>query len=511
MLAAMPLPLRLHLRWWHWVLLGAGFTLALVLAVLLALRSLGRSDYQRVVRELESQGRIATLDRFVAAAPTVDVAVQEAWERWAKHCPDYPVWTGKRSDDAAWLDLLMGEGPAPPPLLQALAERRLEMEPARVLLRKDRLILGSLGWIAQDFATWKSATPFSDSMIHTNLMTVRALGTWLQHEAATAVTPEQALGDLDRIHTALRRPGCLIDAMILIAFAALRDETYVHQALMNRLPTASRERWLAEEGDLTLAVAAGFAGEHAWFADAEVRWVDGMTLLESCVNERIIDVTAPFSSLSSSSGWEPRQLSTGPWYWSTAHHDAAIIAAFEAAVSARLRRESLGPLPEIAALSERWWGPGETSLRNLLSSAHVALDADAGHRMSRIAVRILAQSASAGLPADQDALAGFLGGTDLLSPGGDDLHLAYERLADDRFRLSVRPDSPLPDFGDATRMRERSRVFGTPPGTRSLVFRPHVEIRLPVRLRPAQPGSRIPERTGAGSPAAVHAPAEVGE
>jgi hypothetical protein len=128
-------------------------------------------------------------------------------------------------------------------------------------------------------------------------------------------------------------------------------------------------------------------------------------------------------------------------------------------------------------------------LLNLIECGITALEPDANHRITRLAVRILAQSRVHGLPADEADLCQKFNDPMLLTPTGDHLHLRYERLADDRFRLVVSPTSPVSNIDDPKRMAERSKTFGQPPSKDSTAMqtRTALEIPLPAHLLPPKP------------------------
>jgi len=475
---------RLTIKWWHWLLLVLAFLLVMVLTILLALRSMGRGDYERVIADLRAQKKIATIDEFIASAPKVDVSLQEDWHQWSERHPDYPNSSGRTFDQKKWSAYVIGQGPVPSELLTDLNDRRAEMEIARRLLERSDLVLSAFGWIAQDLPPHKRSLPDASRARTPHLLASRSLGKWLHHEACTNPDPGPALTDLDRLNTAFQRPGCLIDTLIWVAVASMRDEAYLHLALLGRLPNTHRDTWLAEPCRLLDGIASGFDGERAWFSDCWVRWVDQMGLIGSFREGRMIG-TSPFTG-SGTPWWDPQWLYSGPLLWSTSHHDMAIIIETEAGISARLRGEAT-TLPDCEAAIQRMWGYGSIGLPNLMEAAISTLEADTRHRMFRTAVRILNRVAADGLPTDRDDLLRRLGGSDLLTPTGDHLHLTYERLSTERFRLVVSPTSPVPNYDDPVRLPGRSRAFGKPASKESLVTSPHLEIQLPLRLRPATP------------------------
>ena len=457
MLSGMIKPIHLNLRWWHWLLLILGFILTIVFVVLLSLRSMGRSDYQRVVSDMRAQGKIATLDEFIASAPAVDIALQEEWDQWSKHAPEYPlpISAGKSVDQSAWEKFIIGQGSVPSNVLADLNSTRAAFEPALRMLRTGKLVTTAFGWIAQDLPPEKRSQQPGVEIRIPNLLSCRSLTNWLHHEACTAADPSIALADLRHQHRAMQRSACLLDSMMAIAIGSIRDQAYLHLQLLGRLPEAEQKRWCEETCDYVHNVAAGFDGERAWFNDGQCHWMDSMNVLQNF----------------------------------TTHHDAAITAAVEARIASRLCGETTESFSTIQSSAIGYWGYGGMVLANLFESVISALEADTNHRITRLAVRILAQSRVHGLPTDEADLCQKFNDPMLLTPTGDHLHLRYERLADDRFRLVVSPTSPVSNIDDPKRMAERSKTFGQPPSKDSTAMqtRTALEIPLPAHLLPPKP------------------------
>jgi hypothetical protein len=481
-------PMHLNLRWWHWLLLILGFILTIVFVILLSLRSMGRSDYQRVIADIRAQGKIATLDEFIASAPAVDIALQDEWDLWSKHAPEFPVSisAGKSIDYKAWEKYILGQGSVPSDVLADLNSTRAQFEPALRMLRTGKLVTTAFGWIAQDLPPEKRAQQPGLEIRIPSLLTCRSLTNWLHHEACTAADPSIALADLRHLHRAMQRSACLIDSMIAIAIGSIRDQAYLHLQLLGRLPEAERIRWCEESSDYLHDVAAGFDGERAWFIDGECRWMDAMNLLESFALEK--PPTLVFSQ-SPPTEFDFSRLYYGPITWSTTRHDAAITAPVEARIARRLRGETTESISTIQSSAVGYWGFGGMGLLNLIECGITAIEPDANHRITRLAVRILAQSRIHGLPTDEADLCQKFNDPLLLTPSGDHLHLRYERLADDRFRLVVSPTSPVSNIDDPKRMAERSKTFGQPPSKDSTAMqtRTALEIPLPAHLLPPKP------------------------
>ncbi|MBA3698776.1 MAG: hypothetical protein H0W78_07970 [Planctomycetes bacterium] len=475
-------------RWWHWLLLVVVFVLLLIFTVLLTLRTAGRADYQRVLTDLRAKGKVATLDEFIAQAPQVDVEIQEAWHRWSSPGIDYPESSRRNFNQEleAWNRYVMGEAPAPEAVLKEIEDTRALMEPARRLLQHDTLLVSALGWIAQDLPPGKRSLPHAASARIPSLLSTRALAYWLHHAACTESDPRPALDDLDRFHRALSRPGCLLDAMIWIAIANIRNETYVHLALLGRLPETNRQAWMNEPSKLIAGIADGFDGERTWFNDSWANMGEEMSFFSSFTTGRVMidDISFGAGPTDPWMEWLSfRWLYSGPWMWATTHHDSAVTAELEAHISARLRGETTLPIPDWTVTQPRYWGYGAIGVPNLMESAITALEADAKHRICRLAVMLLIQAPTHGLPADLTALMQRVDKATWLEPPGDHLHLTYERLDEHRFRVVINPTSPVPNFDDPARMALRTKASGAPANKASLVIERHIEVQLPLRLR----------------------------
>jgi hypothetical protein len=280
----------------------------------------------------------------------------------------------------------------------------------------------------------------------------------------------------------------LIDAMIWAAISSIRNEAYLHLALSGRLPDTHRDQWLADECRLVAGVAAGFDGERALFNGSFVQMGEDASVFDAFSVLQMKVMVTGFGASPARSWWDrldPQWLYSGPWMWATIHHDGAVTAELEAHISARLRGERSDPVPDWSTIESRFRGYGAIAIPNLLECGITALEAEARHRMYQIAVLLLSDLPAQDLPTGIVDLATRLGSRDWLAPSGDRLHLTYERLAPDRFRLVVSPTSPVPNFDAPGRLAGRTRAFGTPPDKCPLVTHPHLEIQLPARLRPA--------------------------
>ena len=106
----------------------------------MSFRNIGRNDYQQVIAELQAQGKIATVDEFIARAPAVDVEAQEAWDRWSKPMIMYPRdHPPPIFDSTAWKAYVMGTASLPNAIQTEIDDNRLTMQPAVELLNNKRI------------------------------------------------------------------------------------------------------------------------------------------------------------------------------------------------------------------------------------------------------------------------------------------------------------------------------------------------------------------------------------
>jgi len=180
----------LRLNWWHWVLIIGGLIICTLLAVMMSFRNMGRNDYQQVITELQAQGKIATVDDFIARAPPVDVHAQEAWDRWSKPMVMYPRnHPPPIFNREAWSAYVMGTAVLPNAMQTEIHDHRLTMQPAVELLNNKHLIISLFGWIAQDCPPGKRFILDTARTRMPNLLSTRSLAVWLQHEACTVPDP----------------------------------------------------------------------------------------------------------------------------------------------------------------------------------------------------------------------------------------------------------------------------------------------------------------------------------
>lgn len=465
-------PRRPKIRWWHLAIATVALVIAAIITSAYAWRAVGRGQYLTVVEHLRAAGRPASVDDFVALAPPTERAVQDAWDVWQKRriaspasgYSDFHAVIGK--DQKAWDAWVGGRGPRPAEIEMIIAKSAPEFSEALVVLRDDRLVLSGFGWMAQDLPPEKRRLPFTAAIRLPNLLTIRELAVWLHHATVLTEDPRQHLADLDALVAAMGQPAVLIDAMNAIAIANIRDRTYVELALLGRLPDDARTRWLAEPPNSLRLVGDAFDGESALFSGhAMVAMLD--------------HAGTPIPFVMENENWSSTWGSAATWV--TGYQDCAVMIEIESHVAQRLRGERTDVWPTWDQIKPRLSRVGQIAVPNLFESTIAAVEADAGHRMARLAAQVIRIAHSGALPADQAALLTALGNPQPLTPTGDHLHLRYELPAPGRFRLVIDPASPVPNFDDPTRMPHRSKAAGTPPAKEPFVWNrtTTIEIQMP--------------------------------
>lgn len=469
---------RFRVRWWHLAIIFVVLVLATFVTGALAIRAQGRMAYDEAITRVKTAGMPASVDEYVALAPAVDHMLQDDWASWQRTYVALPnhetlshILTDQKKDWNAWV---AGAGDKPATIDNLLAKAAPNFAPALPVLRKGGLVLSAWGWIAAELPPGKRRMPHTTAITLPNLLAVLDLSEWLHLATVCADDPREHLTDLDALHHAMNPAGSLIDAAISFHVSRTRDRTYVELMLRSRLPEDSLHRWLAEDCRATQLMAEAFDGER-------VLMVIGTAA--SMEDEPAIAGLLPGGAF-----W--RNLRTGSDLWLHGYRDCAIMIDLETHVAQRLRGERHDAWPDWSTIQPRVGYLGAMLMPNLSEFALACLTDDAGHRMSRLAGKVIELSRQHGrLPADQRELITLLGGTDLLKPPGDHLHLLYEVPGPRRFRLTIDPASPIPNFDDLARAPIRSKAAGTPPAAVPLVWQSgpqqssshgqHIEILLP--------------------------------
>lgn len=464
---------RFHLRWWHWLLLMAVVLLLIMVAVVLGMRLSGEQRYAEMTAALRAAGKPITIDDVLATLTPPEKDVQEQWRRWADSAPIYP---DAKFSYETWNRFASGHEDLPADQRQPIEDLRGTMQPARDLLANDQLRIGFSGFIHElaplEKRTLEEVNAITSRAVG-DFLASRTLAQWLAHEAAIAMDPRPALLDLDRLIRRFRQPLSLIDSMVLFRIHELRDQAYRTIALQGRLPDDLRAAWVAEPPAAYDWIADALETERAVFNGVFAKTFLTMSWSTAAFSPDPLGMTGD--------SWTPLNIPSGTWMWSTALLDSATIAEVEAHASARLRRERLDPIS--ATLDHRiQFIIARISLPNLLMCASNGVKTNASHRIERLAVRLVSDLPRLGLPTDEADLLAQLGPHSLAAV--DDLvALRYERLADDRFRLSIDPGTPVPDFADAALVSSWAGSFGRPAVSDPLKHGlGSLEIQIPAAL-----------------------------
>lgn len=460
---------RFHVRWWHWLLLMAGFLLLLLAALAIGMRLHGEQRYTTVIETIRVAGKPVTIADLVISPPA-DADVQERWDRWVAAPSTYPDSKFSHPD---WNRFITGHEPLTDAIRQQIEARRSDMQTGRELLRNDALRIGFLRLLhPAPPRTMQEYGTLSPRMVQ-DWLAARCLAIWLTHEAAVASDPRSALTDLDALMHRADQPLSLLDAMLLHGVGESRDRAYRTVALQGRLPPDLRLAWLAEAPLVYEWLASGFETDRVIFTDLMATTFESMSWTTAAFSADPTGMTGE--------AWTPMQVVNGTYGWSTMLHDCALIAEVQAHLSARLRRERLDPVS--ATLDQRMQGViARISLPHQVMSAAVAIKFTTQHRVDRLVVRLLVDAPRLGLPRDEAELL-TRHGAQVLAPIDDLLGLRYEYLASDRFRLAIDPATPVPDFADAGIIHGWTTMFGKPPAAEPIKeVNGSLEIQVPAVL-----------------------------
>ncbi|MBA3684098.1 MAG: hypothetical protein H0W72_02520 [Planctomycetes bacterium] len=390
-----------------------------------ACRRIGAQRYRDAVAAREAAGVPTSIAAFVAAAPVVDAAAQEAWHEWSEgYLKD---WSSLAYDRVGWNRWVAGRSACPHTVVDIVEGLRPRLVPACALLQGHQdLVLGLPGWAAVDLPPGRRAHADITRARSANLASSRDLVQWLRYEAVLAQDPIPALVLLEAAARAHAHPGTILDALIALRVGGLRDRAYLDLAVQGRLPDELAAPWLAEPAQAFTLIAAGFDGEVATHVAG---WADVVAHLPA------------WASTDSANLFETSSRVGKVWrnfrIWTSGHQDCARVVEAYGGVADHLRGMSEIPIPSEAALTSRFGPLGCMIASNVIRSADSALAGDVDHRLVRLAVRLLAMARGDGLPLYAVDLENALGDITALRPGGGHLAIAYESLASNRFRLTA--------------------------------------------------------------------------
>jgi len=430
--------MRLRLVWWHWIIIVLAVLALSAWGMAQLIRQRGIAEWRAYEAQAEAAGTGVRLDDWLATLDPVDADLQERW--WSLQ-QDYEAGIegfGELADEIDYAAILWAGEPVPEAVATLLAEHAELHQRTRELLREPALESSARGFAAVDHArdpgtAWAWRVP--------SLLASREVMYLLCHDLLCGGDRGQALADLAAYRRAYGDPGSLIDAMIAVALERIRGEAMVLAAL-DGLRGPDLDAWLAER--------------QTFLGELVARSVAGEAL-----------------GLEVGGGGSLRERSLGPREWLVLPGEGAAAMAHLLALSRRCRGEitTTPPPPEqghsiLVAIA----------LPNVVESAHTGLSGQVTHRLHRLAVRLVVDGEQ-GLPADRDAFERRYPGA--LDGGPTRLELAYERLAEDRFRLAVDPTGSVPDFSDPARYTTDNHL-GEPASAASLVDALNsIEVRIP--------------------------------
>jgi hypothetical protein len=435
----------------------------LILVVLSELRS-GSAQYRQVIADLHAAGRPTTLAEYKDLAPPIDATLQDAWTAWSTRFAGSPIQLDY-SETWEWSAWIYGGRPRPPEKTVANLESfRPLIAEACALLKRGPPLLSSFAWVARDLPAGKRTIDGNDfkAMMQSepNLLIVRVVAEWLRRDALIAAAPADDLGALDRLIQGLSSPGTILDEMIARAAGDIRNQCYLELAMVGRLPAAPRVRWLAEPAQEMAHMADAYRGERILIVPFYVS-----------LHSRFPPILAT---------GEDRGAWSNLLAWPTRLQDCAFETDLYARLEARLRDAAAAPLPDREGIRARLSSIGSFAV-NIPLWYHLAIEADAHHRLVRVAVRLLALAESGtALPESDGEAQDLLYGLGLFHPAGDRLPLQYRRLAADRFCVSVDPAGPFPSFYEPARLKAYpSGISRTRAGEPLFLHGTYIELLVP--------------------------------
>jgi hypothetical protein len=280
------------------------------------------------------------------------------------------------------------------------------------------------------------------------LQAIGAAARLLADSARASADPGADLRALDDLLATAHASPFMLSQMFAMAVGNQRDDAYLAAAMARRDPADLGAAWLAER-DRQLG----------WFTDAIASERDGFAIprydhllgLDADAYQREV--------MPAASGWDA--------WWSRQSLPAEALGSISALDAGEARmRELEGKLTEPKIDPSGWYDPqtlahDETQYW-LASTANQALLSATRERLRRAAAMALhVQEESGELPADEAALAQAWTGLGL-DAGQDRLRLHYERLGPDRFRVSVDPATPTPEFVPTSQLAGSG--YGKPAG-----------------------------------------------
>jgi len=403
-------------------------------------RSEGQDHLREVLAKQDSSGYGDSFNDLVAMAPPVDEDRQRRVWDWMEARAKLPS-SYSRPLDEAWY---FADAEQPPEEDRKWSgELRPAMEDLRGILREGPVCLTSLGWVRQDAERLASSRVSERQLRLPHLLRLREAHRWFALEAMTAEDPGGSLDDLDRLASALHSPGCLIDAMVVVACASMRDRALVRLAVHGALPMERLERWIAEPPQ-------GIS----WMADA---WRGERLLYWAPLGQDLLAGSSMSDHFTDQGG--------GVEGWLHGASNCASFLEFLAASEGHLRGTVDADAARLKVAKVQDLGPPyELALGNRVALTMMAVRWAAEHRLVRLGtVLALASRRHARAPNSEAEAREWMGDhAALMDAGTWDVALRYERLGPKRFRLAVDPKSTVPTILKGT--NEATHAVQSPLG-----------------------------------------------
>ena len=252
------LPNPRHWPWWGWALCVVATLLIMVLSAALIYRQTGMRELRAEVARLKAEGYGVFPADLVALAPDVDQNRQEhAWRLLGNNAViwDYPK---------VPIEGMMAH-------YKPSNVHQRDQETQRVLTASESLraewrtqtndgpvVTTILGWIRVDLPHPETAKISKMSSCRvSNLLAGRSLAQAFAAEARTSADPRAALQGLDSLVAAHDYHGTMIDAMVLIALARIRDDAWLEATLRDYDP----QPWIAHLPDVISRTTESLASE----------------------------------------------------------------------------------------------------------------------------------------------------------------------------------------------------------------------------------------------------------
>jgi len=423
----------------HWLLIAtAVLSIVCWLGAMWALQRANRRAFVRDTQALADAGFVMDWDTVAVGIAPADPAAVAAWTAWCAHIPNVE----EDSSLTTWIH--RGRG-APPPAATVLVDtHRADMESVLPLVRDGRLRTG----LRANLHDWLTGPRDPNALFGaaSNLFATRALAHWLRWQALTAQDPAPWLDDLDRLVASGDPPLCLMDGMIGMALAAIRDDTrFAHI------------RWMGGRLDR----------EHPWFTTGieTAGFVPSIWLGERLYAGLFIDELLLTGDWSPWTGtpptWRTTLMNVGAalnprnhWQWATLPSGAAFVRWTQAKQEAAWRGDPPPPPPSGVG--------GEGNLLAALSLPHLEEShiTNGEHLLRARIVRLAAcllldHRAGVGLPDDAAALTAHYGSAALAAMPGS-VPIRYTREPDGGFTLTG--DISVPAGGSLSMLRRDHRL-----------------------------------------------------